>query len=109
VNVDQLAAQVDVAPTILDYLGISTDRPMYGRSLLAATTPAERSVVGVSSSRLLSLATREGAKLHLHGTTDLEDVAARAELDALFDTVLYFDQNPATFEPAVRAAAAPKQ
>ncbi|MDB4892404.1 MAG: sulfatase [Gemmatimonadetes bacterium] len=105
VNVGQLAAQVDVAPTILDYLGIHSDRPMYGRSLLATAAPTERSVVGVSSSRLLSLATREGAKLHLHGTTDLEDAAARAELDALFDTVLYFDQNPAAFEPAVRAAA----
>ncbi len=105
VNIGQLSAQVDVAPTILDYLGIRSDRPMYGRSLLTTATPSPQSVVGVSSSRLLSLATREGAKLHLHGTTDQPDAAARAELDALFDTVLYFDQNPTAFEPAVRMAA----
>jgi phosphoglycerol transferase MdoB-like AlkP superfamily enzyme len=104
VSVDQLAAQVDVAPTILDYLGIHSDRPMYGRSLLAIGAPAERSVAGVSSSRLLSLATSEGATLHVHGTSDVTDPATRAELDALFGTVLYFDQNPAAFEPAARSS-----
>ncbi len=103
VIVDQLAAQVDVAPTILDYLGIHSDRPMYGRSLLAPRAGAGRTVVGVSSSRLLSLATKAGATLHQHGSPDVRDSAVKAQLDALFDTVLYFDQNPAAFEPAVRS------
>lgn len=103
VNVGQLAAQVDVVPTVLDYLGIHSSRPMYGRSLLAATVPDDRTVVGVSSSRLLSRATRSGATLYQLGTPGTENPAIRTELDALFATVLYFDQNPATFEPAARS------
>ena len=70
---------------------------MYGRSLLAATVPASRTVVGVSGSRLLSRATKAGLQVHMHGTSDLADTATVAELNALFDTVLYFDQNPKSF------------
>jgi phosphoglycerol transferase MdoB-like AlkP superfamily enzyme len=102
IDTDRLAAQVDVAPTIIDYLGLHSDRPMYGRSLLESSVPAPQSVAGISSSRLLSLATRSGVVLHVHGKSDVQDTNAASELDALFDTVLYFDQNPTAFEPAVR-------
>jgi phosphoglycerol transferase MdoB-like AlkP superfamily enzyme len=104
IDTDRLAAQVDVAPTIIDYLGVHSDRPMYGRSLLESGASAPHSVAGISSSRLLSLATRAGAVLYTHGQPELKDSSARDELDALFDTVLYFDQNPAAFEPAARSA-----
>ncbi len=100
----QLAAQIDIAPTIVDYLGLRTDRPMYGRSLLGVADAAERRVLGISNSRLLSRATQSGAILHVHGQADITDDAARSELDALFDTVLYFDQNPTLFETTARNA-----
>ena len=51
----QLAAQIDIAPTILDVLGLESSRPMYGRSLLGVAGDRSRtSIAGVSSSRLLS-------------------------------------------------------
>jgi phosphoglycerol transferase MdoB-like AlkP superfamily enzyme len=103
IDTSRLAAQVDITPTIIDYLGVHSDRPVYGRSLLESGALARKSVVGISSSRLLSLATRAGAHLHVHGQSDVQDESIRAELDALFDTVLYFDQNPAAFEPAARS------
>ena len=102
IDTSRLAAQVDIAPTIIDYLGVHSDRPMYGRSLLESGAFAPHSVAGISSSRLLSLATRTGASLHVHGQSDVRDDSVRSALDALFDTVLYFDQNPSAFEPAAR-------
>ena len=50
----------------------------------------------------MSRATKAGAQLHMPGTSDLADSSTVAELNALFDTVLYFDQNPKAFEPAAR-------
>ena len=99
----QLAAQIDIAPTILDVVGLGSTRPMYGRSLLRAdTVTARRSVAGVSSSRLLSLATPSGVVFHQHGQADVADPAVRDEMESLFSTVLYFDQHPDEFERAAR-------
>ncbi|MEO7458049.1 MAG: LTA synthase family protein [Gemmatimonadaceae bacterium] len=94
----RLAGQVDVMPTILGFMGLASGRPMYGRSLL--DTGAERAAIpGISSSRLLSRATPGGIEFHTHGTADVP-ASTLAELDALFDTVLYFDQHPAEFTGA---------
>ena len=99
----QLAAQVDIAPTILDVVGLPAKRPMYGRSLLRGDDGTRPSIPGVSSSRLLSLATRSGALFHTHGATgDVDDPAVRDELESLFSTVLYFDQHPNDFARAAR-------
>jgi phosphoglycerol transferase MdoB-like AlkP superfamily enzyme len=100
----QLVGQLDIAPTILAYVGINPERAMYGRSLLGAPEPT-RTIAGISSSRLLSLASRDGVAFHVRGQADGRDAAVRQELDALFDTVLYFDQHPAEYESAVRGSA----
>jgi len=105
-----LAAQVDIAPTILDVLGLPATRPMYGRSLLRADDGARTSIAGVSSSRLLSLATRSGPLFHTHGATgDVDDPAVRDELESLFSTVLYFDQHPNDFARAARETPAERR
>jgi phosphoglycerol transferase MdoB-like AlkP superfamily enzyme len=107
VDTAQLAAHLDIAPTIADYLGLRSARPMYGRSLLRADSAASRRhVVGISSSRLLSLATRSGVSLHVHGRADGTDPALRSEMESLFETVLYFDQQSETFEQLARDADA---
>ena len=99
----QLAAQIDITPTILDVLGLESSRPMYGRSLLGVEGGRSRtSIAGVSSSRLLSFATRDSVVFHTHGQSDIDNQAVREELEALFSTVLYFDQHPDEFQPDVR-------
>ena len=77
---------------------------MYGHSLLGGARAGPRRVAGISSSRLLSLAERAGLSLHVHGQDDVADPALRAELDRLFETVVFFDQHPGEFVPAVRKA-----
>ncbi len=104
IDTAQVVGQVDLAPTILDFLGIASDRPMYGRSLLGAAPAGPRRLDGISSSRLVSMAERAGFSQHMHGQADLDDDALRAELDRFYDTVLYFDQHPWEFAPSVRAA-----
>jgi len=100
VDTAQVVAHVDIAPTILDYLGLAAERPMYGRSLLAPPNPS-RSVMGLSSSRLLSSATQHGVSFHVHGRDDAPDSVVK-RLDALYNTVLYFDQHPNEFLPAAK-------
>jgi phosphoglycerol transferase MdoB-like AlkP superfamily enzyme len=124
VDTAQLAGQVDIAPTILDYLGLHAERAMYGRSLLAPASPG-RHIVGISASRLLSLASNDGIVFHSRGQADYSatmargfklekagavatDPAVQSELDALFDTVLYFDQNPKAFATVLADSAAPR-
>jgi phosphoglycerol transferase MdoB-like AlkP superfamily enzyme len=104
-----LAAQIDIAPTILDYLGLPSSRPMYGRSLLGGPNDHPRSrVLGISSSHLLSHATASGLEQHSHNQADATDPMARDEMETLFGTVLYFDQHPDSFAViARRASAAP--
>ena len=103
IDPNQLAAHIDIAPTIEDYLGLRSARPMYGRSLLRADgAPTRRHVTGISSSHLLSVASDSGLTLHVHGQADATDPALRAEMESLFDTVLYFDQQPAEFEVLAR-------
>ena len=51
------------------------------------------------------MADRAGLSLHMHGQDDGTDPALRAELDRLFETVVYFDQHPDEFVPSVRKAA----
>ena len=107
VDTAQLAAHIDIAPTIEDYLGLRSNRPMYGHSLLRDdSTAAHRRLVGISSSRLLSLATPTGVVFHVHGQADSTDPALRSEMESLFETVTYFDQHADAFEPLVRAASA---
>lgn len=107
IDTAQLVAQVDLAPTIIDFLGLHSSRPMYGRSLLEVPPVPRQRVTGISSSRLLSMATPAGIVFHVHGAADLEDREVRGELDALFGTVLYFDQHPDLFDAAVRSLGAP--
>jgi phosphoglycerol transferase MdoB-like AlkP superfamily enzyme len=103
-DAEQLVGQIDLAPTILAYVGLRPERAMYGRSILGAPD-TRRTIAGISSSRLLSLASRDGVAFHVRGQSDAGDGAVREELDALFDTVLYFDQHPDAYESAVRTAA----
>ena len=123
VNTGQVAGQINIAPTILDYLGLHTDRAMYGQSLFGPPDPARR-VLGISQSRLLSVAGPNGVALYAHGQADysgtmarnfsveqagarVTDRATRDELESLFATVLYFDQHPSEFaETAKREAPA---
>jgi arylsulfatase A-like enzyme len=104
VLVNRLSAQVDIAPTIIDYLGLTTNRPMYGRSLLANANAPAREMPGISNSRLMSLASPSGAALHQRGKSDVADHRVQDELDAFYETVLYFDQNPKSFEVEVKTA-----
>jgi phosphoglycerol transferase MdoB-like AlkP superfamily enzyme len=122
IDTAQVVGQVDIAPTILDYLAIAAGRPMYGRSLFLPPDPA-RTIAGISSSRLMSLASRSGVAFHARGGTDysatmvrnfklgdagntVRDDASRDALDALFGTVLYFDQHPSEFAATAASAAA---
>jgi hypothetical protein len=80
-------------------------------------------VAGISSSRLLSFATKTGLVFHARGEPDYRatgarnftlrdagvratDRSAQSDLDALFETVLYFDQHPAEFASATAASHA---
>ena len=115
----QVAGQIDIAPTILEYLGLHSERPMYGRSLLGRADPA-RVVAGISASHLLSLATRQDVSFHARGEPDYSETLVRnfhvtdagaevtdssreRDLDALFDTVVYFDHNPGAFLSIVKS------
>jgi len=103
VDTAQLAAHIDIAPTIEDYLGLPSTRPMYGRSLLRNDRAAPRTnVAGISSSRLLSVATADTLTLHNAGADDSVDPTLRAEMESLFGTVRYFDAHPASFEQVAR-------
>lgn len=104
VDTARLASQVDVMPTILDVLGIHTDRAMYGRSLFGPADPARRVVPGVSASGLISLATSRGIARYEYGRLSGADSAAG--IGMLYETVLYFDQHPALFRPLARRPAA---
>jgi phosphoglycerol transferase MdoB-like AlkP superfamily enzyme len=107
IDAQQLAAHIDIAPTIEHYLGLRSTRPMYGRSLLQSDgRSGRRHVIGISSSHLLSAATDSGLILHEHGQADGTDPALRSEMESLFQTVLYFDQQPGEFERLAREADA---
>jgi phosphoglycerol transferase MdoB-like AlkP superfamily enzyme len=104
VDTAQLAAHIDIAPTIEEYLGLGTTRPMYGRSLLRERDVARENVAGISSSRLLSIATPRGVTFHVAGQRDSTERVLRDEMESLFATVRYFDQRPGDFEQVARTS-----
>jgi hypothetical protein len=104
VDRDQLAAHIDIAPTIEEYLGLQTTRPMYGWSLLRPHHVARANVAGISSSRLLSVATPGGLTFHVAGQHDSIAAPVRDEMESLFATVRYFDHRPEEFERIARTS-----
>jgi len=100
-DVHKLSSHVDIAPTIIDYLGLSTKRLMYGHSLFEnGITNEVREAIGISTSRLISINNEHGSQyydyLNIDNIADI-DATTRKKLDSVYETVLYFDHNPDAF------------
>ena len=105
VNRHRLGGQVDIAPTLIDYLGLDTRRPLYGRSLLGKIDADKQEAWGISRSGLVLRARPD--RIERFDSRQLAE-ADKSEWANFYGTVRYYDQRPDRFEADVGSARSPK-